>query len=197
MAFQKGRDDPRVPGQKLKVDGLIGTHTYQALVDDDYEPPRDPDYGVTPYKVKPKPGDKPAPRVTPKPGEKTIPGERPFKNGYKNPGTLALQYWLNKNGQKAPMDGMWKKETADALDNLKASNPQFGTNGSRWQEMIDMMSVGTAWNVIPGKGYMGLGDPKFIDTMTKHGFDPKTGKPLMQESFGRIARALIQEFGLE
>jgi hypothetical protein len=94
------------------------------------------------------------------------------------------------------MDGMWKKETADALDNLKASNPQFGTNGSRWQEMIDMMSVGTAWNVIPGKGYMGLGDPKFIDTMTKHGFDPKTGKPLMQESFGRIARALIQEFGL-
>jgi hypothetical protein len=47
-AFQNGRDDPRSPGKKLNVDGIIGTHTYQALIDAGYKPPND--FNVTAYK---------------------------------------------------------------------------------------------------------------------------------------------------
>ena len=52
-AFQKGKDDPRQPGQKLAVDGLIGTHTYQALINAGYKPP--PGFKVTAYKPTGKP----------------------------------------------------------------------------------------------------------------------------------------------
>lgn len=52
-AFQKDKDDPRQPGQKLVVDGLIGTHTYQALINAGYKPPAG--FKVTAYKPTGKP----------------------------------------------------------------------------------------------------------------------------------------------
>ena len=62
-AFQKGRDDPRQPGEKLVVDGLIGTHTLQALVDAGYKPPND--FTATAYKPKRNNNRPVAPQVTP------------------------------------------------------------------------------------------------------------------------------------
>jgi hypothetical protein len=67
-AFQSSQEDPRQPGAKLKVDGMIGTHTYQALINAGYKPPAD--FNVTAYKptgggTAPKP--KPKPEVQPTP----------------------------------------------------------------------------------------------------------------------------------
>jgi hypothetical protein len=70
-AFQTGKDDPRQPGSKLAVDGMIGTHTLQALVNAGYKPPADftvtaykPTGGGTAPKPKPKPEIQPAPTTS-------------------------------------------------------------------------------------------------------------------------------------
>jgi len=67
-AFQSTQEDPRQPGGKLKVDGMIGTHTYQALINAGYKPPAD--FNVTAYKptgggTAPKPKSKPETQPAP------------------------------------------------------------------------------------------------------------------------------------
>jgi hypothetical protein len=100
------------------------------------------------------------------------------KVGIKNPGTTALQNWLNTNGVKVTVDGKWGGETQGALDKLRALKPaEFGTGGTRSQEMMDMVGVGAAHNVIPapGKDYVWLNSPRYLEAMKKYGYDPKTG----------------------
>jgi hypothetical protein len=123
------------------------------------------------------PGDKP---ITP-----TTPGQdKPkSKNGYKNAGTTAYQNWLNTNGVKVAVDGMWGPETQGAYLKLQQLKPkEFGSGGSRWQEMSDMMGVGTAHNVKPTPGkekdYVWLNSPRYMESMKKYGYDPKTGNPI-------------------
>jgi hypothetical protein len=100
------------------------------------------------------------------------------KVGIKNPGTTALQNWLNTNGVKVTVDGKWGGETQGALDKLRALKPaEFGTGGTRSQEMMDMVGVGAAHNVkpAPGKDYVWLNSPRYLEAMKKYGYDPKTG----------------------
>ena len=100
------------------------------------------------------------------------------KIGYKNPGTIAFQNWLNTNGVKVAVDGRYGPETQGAIDKLRALKPkEFGNGASRWQEMMDMLGVGTAFNVIQGQG-TSLGSPKYLESMKKYGYDPKTGNPV-------------------
>jgi hypothetical protein len=71
-AFQKVNKDPRTGGT-LEVDGIIGSHTYQALIQLGYKPP--PGFTVTAYKAnQPPAGKKPGekkPDVTPTPAGPT------------------------------------------------------------------------------------------------------------------------------
>jgi hypothetical protein len=53
--FQKVNKDPRTGGN-LEVDGMIGSHTYQALIQLGYKPP--PGFTVTAYKINQKPDEK-------------------------------------------------------------------------------------------------------------------------------------------
>jgi hypothetical protein len=95
------------------------------------------------------------------------------KAGRKNAGTTAFQNWLNSKGQKVAVDGMYGNETRTAWQSLPAQIKQS-------PEGMDMLGVGTAYNVIPGQGpgTMSLGDKRWLDAMTKYGFDPKTGNPV-------------------
>jgi hypothetical protein len=91
--------------------------------------------------------------------------------GRKNPGTMAFQNWLNSKGKKVAVDGMYGDETQTAAhDPAIRKDPAF----------IDMIGVGTAYNVKPGQGpgTMSLGDPGWLAAMKKHGYDPKTGNPI-------------------
>jgi hypothetical protein len=65
-AFQRTHDDPRVPGSKLVADGVIGSHTYQALIASGAKPPAG--FTVTPYGA---PATKPTPDKGAKPTEPT------------------------------------------------------------------------------------------------------------------------------
>jgi hypothetical protein len=66
-AFQKVNKDPRTGGT-LEVDGMIGSHTYQALIQLGYKPP--PGFTVTAYKANQPPAGK-------KPGEKKPDDKKP------------------------------------------------------------------------------------------------------------------------
>ena len=91
--------------------------------------------------------------------------------GRKNPGTMAFQNWLNSKGKKVAVDGMYGDETQTAAhDPAIRKDPAF----------MDMLGVGTAYNVKPGQGpgTMSLGDPGWLAAMKKHGYDPKTGNPI-------------------
>jgi hypothetical protein len=91
--------------------------------------------------------------------------------GRKNPGTMALQNWLNSKGKKVAVDGMYGDETKTA-----ASDPAIRKDPA----FMDMLGVGTAYNVKPGQGpgTMSLGDPGWLAAMKKYGYDPKTGNPV-------------------
>ena len=90
--------------------------------------------------------------------------------GRKNPGTIAFQNWLNAHGAKVTVDGQYGNETRTAWQSLPDQIKHS-------PEGMDMLSVGTAYNVKPGQGpgTMSLGDKGYNDAMTKYGFDTKTG----------------------
>jgi len=90
------------------------------------------------------------------------------KAGRKNAGTTAYQNWLNSKGKKVAVDGMFGDETKTAgSDPALRKDPAF----------MDMLGVGTAYNVIPGQG-LSLDSPEYLAIMKKYGFDPKTGNPV-------------------
>ena len=100
-----------------------------------------------------------------------------------NAGTRAYQHWLNSQGVKVTVDGSWGPETQGAGTKLQALKPkEFGTGGTRWEEMMAMIGVGAAHNVKPSPGhekdYVWLNSPRYLETMKKYGYDPKTGNPV-------------------
>jgi len=101
--------------------------------------------------------------------------------GRVNPGTRAYQHWLNAHGVKVAVNGSYGPETKDAGDKLPPEyKPGSKKDAAKFKEYMDMLSVGTAYNVLPGQGpgTMSLGDPGWLDAMKKYGFDPKTGDPI-------------------
>lgn len=85
------------------------------------------------------------------------------KLGRANPGTKAFQNWLNSKGQKVAVDGVYGPATQQAATALHG-DPAY----------MDMVGVGTAYNVIPGQG-LSLNSPEYLAKMKKYGYDPKTG----------------------
>ena len=98
-----------------------------------------------------------------------------------NPGTRALQHWLNSKGIKVAVDGKLGPETKGALekyfnDNIYGKTPKPEVKA----EYEAMMGVGGAHQVrrTPGSGNMYVGSPEYIAAMNKYGFDVKTGDPI-------------------
>lgn len=117
-------------------------------------------------------------------GNKPKPGS---KVGYANPGTRAYQHWLNSKGVKVAIDGVYGPETQGAGAKLPkqfqpGGDPKMSYNDNKKasEEYMDMLSVGTAYNVIPapGKPYVWLNSPIYLERMKKYGYDPKTGDPV-------------------
>lgn len=109
------------------------------------------------------------------------------KVGYANPGTRAYQHWLNSKGVKVAIDGSYGPETQGAGEKLpKKFRPggdpklSYEENKRGFDEHMEMLSVGTAYNVIPapGKPYVWLNSPIYLERMKKYGYDPKTGNPI-------------------
>jgi hypothetical protein len=94
-----------------------------------------------------------------------------FENAYKNIGTTAFQNWLNDHGFQVPVTGIF--DTATQAAEQAAYEKVRASSDSEYKEFIDMLSVGTAYNVIPGHGVS-------LDTigpiLSKYGYDAKTGK---------------------
>jgi hypothetical protein len=111
---------------------------------------------VTPAKPTDKPTDKPTGKVGPA-----------------NPGTKAIQHYLNtKHGQKLDVDGRDGPLTTAAIRSLSG---KVSTD-----EYANIASLAYAYNVLPGQGpgTVSLGNPEFVKRMTALGYDPKTGNPV-------------------
>ena len=131
--------------------------------------------------VKARAADLEKPSVTTDPNKPPVDPNKK-KPGYKvNPGTLAYQDWLNKQGVKVGIDGKLGPETQGAGQKLIALNKDFGPGGKRSNEFSDMQGVGTAVNVRPQKTddgkMMWIGSQGYLAAMQKYGYDPKTGNP--------------------
>ena len=115
----------------------------------------------TPGKTADKPADKPAgPTGT-------------GKVGPANPGTKAIQHYLNtKHGQKLDVDGRDGPLTTAAIRSLSG---KLSTD-----EYANIAGLAYAYNVKPGQGpgTVSLGNPEFVKRMTALGYDPKTGDPV-------------------
>ena len=117
------------------------------------------------------PGEEAGKQKTP-----TKPTDKPSgtgKVGPANPGTKAIQHYLNtKYGQKLDVDGRDGPLTTAAIRSLsgKVSTEEFG----------NIAGLGFAYNVLPnqGPGTVSLGNPEFVKRMTALGYDPKTGDPI-------------------
>lgn len=143
---------------------------------DDGKGPKPPTAAASPA-APTAPGTPAAPKP-PGTGSSTVQGP---KIGYENPGTRAFQNFLNSVGFKVAVDGKYGPETQAAgrkyFDQLQ-SDPKSGKPAL--DKYFDMLSVGTAYNVIPapGKDYVWLNGPIYLEKMKKHGYDPKTGNPI-------------------
>jgi hypothetical protein len=122
-----------------------------------------------------------------------------FENAYKNIGTTAFQNWLNDHGFHVPVTGIF--DTATQAAERAAGEKARASSESEFQEFVDMLSVGTAYNVIPGQG---VSLDKIGPILSKYGYDAKTGKKTgggmmpskesseftrMQEQLARLNRA--------
>lgn len=95
------------------------------------------------------------------------------KVGPANPGTKAIQHYLNtKHGQKLDVDGRDGPLTSTAIRNLRG---KVSTD-----EYTNIAGLAYAYNVKPGQGpgTVSLGNPEFVKRMTALGYDPKTGNPV-------------------
>lgn len=104
-----------------------------------------------------------------------------------NPGTRALQHWLNSKGFKVKVDGAHGPETKTAtqayfdkyVKNRKTADP---ASDAMADEYFDMSGAGVAYNVRPQKtddgGMMWIGSKRYLAAMNKYGYDPKTGDPI-------------------
>jgi len=109
-----------------------------------------------------------------KPGEQkpTVPAGT-GKVGPANPGTKAIQHYLNtKHGQKLAVDGKDGPLTTAAIRSLR---DKLSTD-----EYANIAGLAYAYNVLPGQGpgTVSLGNPEFVKRMTALGYDPKTGNPM-------------------
>lgn len=153
-AYQNGKANPNYPGAQ----NTPGPDT------SDYQDPKGLD------------------NVTNDPEQKTN-KPKPKSGMPANPGTRAYQHWLNKHGIKVTVDGKYGPQTKTAAstmyEKIKASK-QKDAFEPRFQESQAMLGVGTAYNVKPSPGtdYVWLGSPKYLETMKKYGYDPKTGDPI-------------------
>ena len=95
------------------------------------------------------------------------------KVGPANPGTKAIQHYLNtKHGQKLDLDGKDGPLTTAAIRSLSG---KISTD-----EYANIAGLAYAYNVKPGQGpgTVSLGNPEFVKRMTALGYDPKTGNPV-------------------
>jgi hypothetical protein len=95
------------------------------------------------------------------------------KVGPANPGTKAIQHYLNtKHGQKLDLDGKDGPLTTAAIRSLSG---KVSTD-----EYANIAGLAYAYNVKPGQGpgTVSLGNPEFVKRMTALGYDPKTGNPV-------------------
>jgi hypothetical protein len=109
-----------------------------------------------------------------KPGEQkpTVPAGT-GKVGPANPGTKAIQHYLNtKHGQKLAVDGRDGPLTTAAIRSLSG---KISTD-----DYANIAGLAYAYNVLPGQGpgTISLGNPEFVKRMTALGYDPKTGNPM-------------------
>ena len=108
-----------------------------------------------------------------KPGEQkpTVPAGT-GKVGPANPGTKAIQHYLNtKHGQKLDVDGRDGPLTTAAIRSLSG---KLSTD-----EYANIAGLAYAYNVLPGQpGTVSLGNPEFVKRMTALGYNPKTGDPI-------------------
>ena len=114
--------------------------------------------------------DSPSDKPSDKPSGPTGSGT---KAGPKNPGTKAIQHYLNtKYGQKLAVDGMDGPLTTAAIRSLSG---KISTD-----EYANIAGLAYAYNVKPGQGpgTVSLGNPEFVKRMTALGYDPKTGNPM-------------------
>jgi hypothetical protein len=114
--------------------------------------------------------DSPSDKPSDKPSGPTGSGT---KAGPKNPGTKAIQHYLNtKYGQKLAVDGMDGPLTTAAIRSLSG---KISTD-----EYANIAGLAYAYNVKPGQGpgTVSLGNPEFVKRMTALGYDPKTGDPV-------------------
>ena len=123
------------------------------------------------------PDGKPLPnggRETPnKPTNKPTAPTGTGKVGPANPGTKAIQHYLNtKHGQKLDVDGRDGPLTTAAIRSLSG---KVSTD-----EYANIAGLAYAYNVKPGQGpgTVSLGNPEFVKRMTALGYDPKTGNPV-------------------
>ena len=110
-------------------------------------------------------------------GDKTKPAEKKPASGIaagpKNPGTMAIQDYLNKKyGTNLKVDGQAGNATQTAISNLKGKVDS--------EEFKKIAGLGYAYNVKPGQGpgTISLGNPDFNKMMSDLGYDPKTGAPV-------------------
>ena len=94
------------------------------------------------------------------------------KVGPANPGTKAIQHYLNtKHGQKLDVDGRDGPLTTAAIRSLSG---KLSTD-----EYANIAGLAYAYNVLPGQpGTVSLGNPEFVKRMTALGYNPKTGDPI-------------------
>ena len=109
-------------------------------------------------------------------GDKTKPAVKKPAGGVaagpKNPGTMAIQDYLNKKyGTNLKVDGQAGTATQTAISNLKGKVDS--------EEFKKIAGLGYAYNVKPGQGpgTISLGNPEFNKMMSDLGYDPKTGAP--------------------
>ena len=109
-------------------------------------------------------------------GDKSKPAEKKpasgIAAGLKNPGTMAIQDYLNKKyGTNLKVDGQAGNATQTAISNLKGKVDS--------EEFKKIAGLGYAYNVKPGQGpgTISLGNPEFNKMMSDLGYDPKTGAP--------------------
>lgn len=100
-----------------------------------------------------------------------------------NPGTRALQHWLNSKGFKVTVDGapgpQTKAATQAYFDKYIAAGKADKATSDEFEAMH---GVGVSYNVRPTKtdteGYMWIGSKRYLEAMNKYGYDPKTGNPV-------------------
>lgn len=114
-------------------------------------------------------GKEPLPAKPGAAGKKQDDNSKP-RIGPKNPGTKAVQHYLNKKyGQNLEVDGIDGPLTTAAIRSL---SDKVGAD-----EYTNIAGLGFAYNVLPNQG-LSLGSPEFVKRMTALGYDPKTGDPI-------------------